>query len=163
MAVYFLAVSSELGVKKVPRNVTSFSSFVIIYNCCFVFTFARCHRYYRHLFSQFLIVISISVLPFKRCRAYIVKTRKQRFRKTNLYLYRKVIECLAEKLCGILMQDWNRSRIKSADILRPATPQQPSVSVAILCSLPRALCFLPRSPRLFSVRNSRERLYRTST
>lgn len=35
------------------------------------------------------------------------------------------------ELCGIVAQNWDRSRVKSADILRPATPQQPSVSVAI--------------------------------
>lgn len=35
------------------------------------------------------------------------------------------------ELCRILMRDYDRSHVKSADILRPATPQQLLVSVAI--------------------------------
>ena len=59
-----------------------------------------------------------------------------------------------------MTQNWDRSRVKSADILRPAAPQQPSVSVAISCALstPRGTQPLPRTHRgLFSVGDSRER------
>lgn len=40
------------------------------------------------------------------------------------------------------MQDYDRSHVKSADILRPATPQQLLVSVAIVLPVPRSRLFL---------------------
>lgn len=52
-----------------------------------------------------------------------------------------------------MTQNWDRSRVKSADILRPAAPQQPSVSVAIPCALstPRHGHYPELAAELFSV------------
>ena len=50
------------------------------------------------------------------------------------------------------MQDYDRSHVKSADILRPATPQQILVSVAIVLLAPQRRLFLSNTSRVLTAR-----------